>query len=76
MEKYNRPLDMLNQHKNKSVLVALKNGKNYSGTLLAFDLNINIVLDNAHELENSQIKQNLGLIFFRGDAVVYVSPVK
>jgi len=55
-------------------LVSLKNGKTYSGSLLAFDLNINLVLDSAKELENNEIKQNLGLIFFRGDAVVFVSP--
>ena len=72
--KIERPLDMLNQNKYQNVLVSLKNGKTYSGSLLAFDLNINLVLDSAKELENNEIKQNLGLVFFRGDAVVFVSP--
>ena len=72
--KIERPLDMLNQNKYQNVLVSLKNGKTYSGSLLAFDLNINLVLDSAKELENNEIKQNLGLLFLRGDGVVFVSP--
>ena len=72
--KIERPLDMLNQNKGKDVLVNLKNGKQYSGQLMAFDLNINLVVDNVSELEDNEIKKKLGLVFFRGDGIVYVSP--
>jgi small nuclear ribonucleoprotein (snRNP)-like protein len=45
-----------------------------SGELLAFDININLVLDNAKELENGEMKKKIGLTFIRGDSVIYVSP--
>ena len=69
-----RPLDLLNTSKGKEVLVHLKGGKEFVGTLLAFDIHINLVLDNVKEMENGSLKKSLGLTFLRGDAVIYVSP--
>lgn len=69
-----RPLDLLNQSKGKEILVQLKNDKQLVGTLLAFDIHINIVLGNARELENGEIKKNIGLAFLRGDTIIYISP--
>ena len=69
-----RPLDLLNNSKGKEVLVALKGSKYYSGTLIAFDIHINIILDNAKEMENGQVKKNIGLTFLRGDTIIYISP--
>jgi len=51
-----RPLDLLNSAKGKEILVQLKNGKQFVGTLLAFDIHINVVLDNAKEIENGEQK--------------------
>ena len=76
MTKIERPLDMLNQSKSKDVLIQLKTEKQIVGTLIAFDININLVLDNAKELESGEAKKGLGLTFIRGDNVVYISPVK
>jgi len=69
-----RPLDLLNQSKGKEVLVQLKGDKQFVGTLLAFDIHINIVLDNAKEVQNDEVKKNLGLTFVRGDTIIYISP--
>ena len=69
-----RPLDFLNQAKGKEILVQLKNEKQLVGTLLAFDIHINIVLNNARELEAGEIKKNMGLTFIRGDTIIYISP--
>ena len=69
-----RPLDMLNQSKGKEILLQLKNDKQIVGTLVAFDIHINLVLDNAKELENNEIKRSVGLTFVRGDTIIYVSP--
>lgn len=69
-----RPLDMLNHSKGKEILVQLKNDKQIVGTLLAFDIHINIVLDNARELQNNEIKRSVGLTFVRGDTIIYISP--
>jgi small nuclear ribonucleoprotein len=44
-----RPLDALNKARNKRVIVELKNGKQYIGKLNAFDIHINIVLEEAEE---------------------------
>jgi len=44
-----RPLDALNQARNKRVIVDLKNSKQYIGKLKAFDIHINVVLEDAEE---------------------------
>ena len=44
-----RPLDALNRARDKRVIVELKNGKQYIGKLNAFDIHINIVLEDAEE---------------------------
>jgi len=69
-----RPLDLLNQSKGKEILVQLKNNQQLVGTLIAFDIHINIVLSNTRELENGEIKRNIGLCFVRGDTIIYISP--
>lgn len=69
-----RPLDLLNNSKGKEVLVHLKGDKQFVGTLLAFDIHINLVLDNSKEMEDNEIKKNLGLTFLKGDTVRLVSP--
>jgi len=69
-----RPLDVLNQSKGKEILVQLKSDKQLVGTLLAFDIHINIVLNNSKELDNGEVKRNIGLTFIRGDTIVYISP--
>ncbi|MCF6336292.1 MAG: hypothetical protein L3J12_11190 [Spirochaetales bacterium] len=69
-----RPLDLLNTSKGKEVLVRLKGDKEFVGTLLAFDIHINLVLDNVKEMENGTQKKSLGLTFLRGDTIIYISP--
>lgn len=69
-----RPLDLLNQSKGKEILIQLKNNKQLVGKLLAFDIHINLVVDNTRELEKGEVKRNIGLTFLRGDTVIYISP--
>jgi len=73
-EGFQRPLDLLNQNKGGEVLVQLKNGKNLVGKLLAFDIHINIILDNTKEVINGELKKSLGLTFVRGDTIIFISP--
>ena len=68
-------MDLLNNSKGKEVLVQLKNGGQFSGTLLAFDVHVNIALENAKEMENNEVKKNMVLTFLRGDTIIYISPV-
>lgn len=69
-----RPLDALNKARNKRVLVELKNGRQYIGTLIAFDIHINIVLENAEERVEGEVTRKLGTVFIRGDTITIASP--
>ena len=74
-KKMERPLDALNQAKNKRVVVELKNKRQLIGTLKAFDIHINVVLDDAEERgEDGKIITKLGRVFIRGDMILFVSP--
>lgn len=72
--KIERPLDLLNNSKGKEVLVHLKGDKQVVGTLLAFDIHINLVLDNIKEMHNNEVKRKLGITFLRGDTIIFISP--
>ena len=39
-----RPLDALNRARDKRVVVELKNNKQFTGKLKAFDIHVNVVL--------------------------------
>ncbi|MEM4330518.1 MAG: LSm family protein [Candidatus Pacearchaeota archaeon] len=69
-----RPLDLLNNSRDKEILIQLKNGKQMVGKLKAFDVHVNIVLDNAKEIEDGQQTKSLGLTFVRGDTIIFISP--
>jgi small nuclear ribonucleoprotein len=69
-----RPLDALNAARNKRVLVELKNHKQYLGNLQAFDIHINVVLQDAEEWEDGEVKRKLGVVFIRGDTITILSP--
>ncbi|MEK6974655.1 MAG: LSM domain-containing protein [Nanoarchaeota archaeon] len=68
-----RPLDSLNEARNKRVIIELKNGKQYVGKLKAFDIHINCVIDDAEERINGEIKRKVGNVFIRGDTIVLIS---
>ena len=69
-----RPLDALNAARNKRVIVDLKNGKQFLGSLKSFDIHINVVLNDAEEREDGATKRKLGTVFLRGDTIIMISP--
>ncbi|HLD33945.1 MAG TPA: LSM domain-containing protein [Candidatus Nanoarchaeia archaeon] len=73
-EESSRPLDALNEARNKRVIVDCKNGKQYVGRLNAFDIHINTVLHDAEERVEGEMKRKLGKIFIRGDTIITISP--
>ena len=71
-----RPLDTLNKARHKRVIAELKNGKTYRGTLKAFDIHINTVLQDAEEIIDGQVTRKLGTLFIRGDTIILISPAE
>ena len=74
MVEASRPLDALNKARDKRVIVELKNGKQFVGMLKAFDIHINVVLEEAEEREEGDVKRKLGVVFVRGDTIILISP--
>jgi len=68
-----RPLDALNKARGKRVIVELKNNKQYIGELDAFDIHINVVLNDAEERVDGEVKRKLGTVFVRGDTITIIS---
>lgn len=77
--KIERPLDLLNNSKGKNILVYLKDNEKVSGILLAFDIHINLVIDNTRIITNEAKtpdykEKNIGISFLRGDTIILISP--
>jgi small nuclear ribonucleoprotein len=70
----NRPFDLLNESLGKEVLVILKGNSQMRGKLKAFDIHMNLVLEEASQLIEGEIKTKYGKIIVRGDSVIMVSP--
>jgi small nuclear ribonucleoprotein len=73
-QKNQRPLDTLGQANNSNVLIKLKDNNEIRGILKSFDMHINLVLNDAEELENGEVSRKLGTVLIRGDNIVYISP--
>ena len=69
-----RPLDVLNNALNSPVIVRLKGGREFRGSLRGYDMHMNLVLDNAEEIKDGEIVKTLGTVIIRGDTIVFISP--
>ncbi|MHA1310976.1 MAG: LSM domain-containing protein [Candidatus Helarchaeota archaeon] len=74
----NRPLELLTKSLETRVLIKLKGRRELRGKLRGFDQHMNLVLDEAEEInindEGEQIINQLGTIIVRGDNVIIISP--
>jgi len=70
----NRPLDILNKALQTPVIVRLKGGREFRGVLNGYDIHMNLVLQNAEEIQEGEVVRRLGSVVIRGDTVVFVSP--
>jgi small nuclear ribonucleoprotein len=70
-----RPLDVLHSALNTRVVVALRGGREYRGTLDGYDHpHMNLVLKNAEEVQAGAATKKWQNVIVRGDSIVYVSP--
>ena len=70
----NRPFDLLNEAIDKEILVVLKGNNQIRGTLKAFDVHMNLHLENASQLVEGELKTKYGKVMIRGDSVILISP--
>ncbi|NLU03582.1 MAG: RNA-binding protein [Methanothermobacter sp.] len=69
-----RPLDALGNSLNSPVIIKLKGDREFRGVLQSCDLHMNLVLNDAEELEDGEVTRRLGTVLIRGDNIVYISP--
>ena len=74
MAEPSRPLDALNNARDKRVLVELKSNRQFVGKLKSFDIHVNVVLEDAEEHVDGKVKRKLGVVFIRGDTITIISP--
>lgn len=71
-----RPLDTLQEAIGSTVLIRLKGNKELRGKLVSYDTHVNLVLENAEELQSEEASKRFGKMVIRGDNVVFISPAK
>ena len=70
-----KPLKILHGSLNNRVLVELRGGRSYHGTLDGYDVpHMNLVLKNAEEITQSESAKKHNTVIVRGDNIIYVSP--
>jgi small nuclear ribonucleoprotein len=70
-----KPLKILHASLNNRVMVELRGGRGYHGTLDGYDVpHMNLVLKNAEEMDKGESTGKHNTIIVRGDNIIYVSP--
>jgi len=70
-----KPLKVLHASLNNRVMVELRSGRGYHGTLDGYDVpHMNLVIKNADEIVNGESLTKHNTIILRGDNIIYVSP--
>ena len=70
-----RPLSLLYNSRNSTVLVRLRGGRMLRGVLRGFDTHMNLILDESEEILEDGTTKARGTIVVRGDNVVLIAPV-
>ena len=73
MEPSKKPLNVLTKRLNTYVVITLKNGVEYHGTMVRCDGYMNILLEGASEHVNDKLTANYGSVLVRGNNVLYIT---
>lgn len=65
---------LLSENLGKLILVKLRGNKVLRGVLRSFDQHLNIVLEDAEEILESESRK-LGVVVIRGENIIFMSPV-
>ncbi len=65
---------ILEESLGKLVLLRLRGNRSLRGRLEGFDMHMNLVLEEADDISDSETIKRLGTIIVRGDNVVIISP--
>ena len=68
-----KPMDILNQAREKRVLIRLRGNRRMRGILKNYDIHLNLTLENAEEI-GTEGTAKLGDVIVRGDNVIMISP--
>ncbi len=63
---------LMNNSKDKVVLLRMRNTKTIQGTLKEFDIHMNMTLEDAEDISNEK-PEKLGKILIRGDNILAIS---
>ena len=63
---------LMNNSKDKIVLLRMRNSKTIQGTLKDFDIHMNLTLDDAEDISDEK-SEKLGTVLIRGDNILAVS---
>jgi len=66
---------LMNNNKDKIVLIKLRNTQSIQGILKEFDIHMNMTLEDAEDVSNEK-PEKLGTILVRGDNILAVSMAK
>ncbi len=69
-----RPLNLLKESLSNRVIVELKGGREFRGTLDGYDVHMNLVLMEAEEIMDGEVVKKSRTTIVRGDNVIYISP--
>jgi len=73
MEPSKKPLNVLTKRMNTYIMITLKNGIEYRGTMVQCDGFMNILLNGATEHVNEKVTANYGNILVRGNNILYIT---
>ena len=68
-----KPMDVLDSSLDQVVLTKLRGGREFRGVLRGYDIHMNLILDEAEEIEKEK-PLSFETAIIRGDNVVFVSP--